>query len=171
STLRRDPVVEETDTAKGSFVRSTKKYWVTLEDVSSVKYELLQHLPVFLQKTMGGESDSQLVNSTYLDNSQLELYHGRLNKTPGAIAVRFRWYGTGGPKVVFVERKTHRDSWTGDVSVKERFIVKEEQVLDVLSSKYDLAAEEAKLRQKGKSDEEIAEWRELVQEILQVSPV
>jgi SPX domain protein involved in polyphosphate accumulation len=56
-----------------------------------VKYAILQHLPVFLQKAMGGETDSQLVNSVYLDNSQLELYHGRLDKTPGAIALRLRW--------------------------------------------------------------------------------
>ena len=56
-----------------------------------------------------------------MDNSQLELYHGRLDKTPGAIAIRLRWYGTGEPTTVFVERKTHRDSWTGEVSTT-RFI-------------------------------------------------
>lgn len=41
---------------------------------------------------MSTTSDAQLVNSVYLDNSQLELYHGRLDKTPGAIAIRLRWY-------------------------------------------------------------------------------
>lgn len=29
------------------FVRSTTKYWVRAEDVSNVKYHVLQHLPVF----------------------------------------------------------------------------------------------------------------------------
>ena len=53
----------------------------------------------------------------------IELYHGRLDKTPGAIAYRLRWYSAGDPQVVFVERKTHRDTWTGEASVKERFIV------------------------------------------------
>ena len=72
------------------FCRSTTKYWVHTEDISRVKYILLQHLPVFLQKTMEGETDSQLVNSVYLDNRSMELYHGRLDKTPGAIALRFR---------------------------------------------------------------------------------
>lgn len=33
------------------------------EDVSRVKYIILQHLPVFLQNSMAGETDSQLVNS------------------------------------------------------------------------------------------------------------
>ena len=56
------------------------------------RYVLLQHLPVFLQKTMAGETDSQLVNSVYLDNLSMELYNGRLDKTPGAIALRHRWY-------------------------------------------------------------------------------
>lgn len=59
-----------------------------------------------------------------MDNDQLELYHGRLDKTPGAIALRLRWYGAGDPSLVFVERKTHREKWTGEVSVKERFTVR-----------------------------------------------
>ena len=34
--------------------------------------------------------DAQLVNSVYFDNDSLELYHGRLDKKPGAIAMRVR---------------------------------------------------------------------------------
>lgn len=121
--VRSDHTAEENQDASQSFTRSTTKYWVKTEDVSRVKYIVLRHLPVFLQKTSTGESDSQFTNSVYLDNDQLELYHGRLDKTPGAIALRLRWYGPEEPKIVFVERKTHNDKWTGDVSVKERFIV------------------------------------------------
>jgi SPX domain protein involved in polyphosphate accumulation len=123
SSLRQDQVGRASDDASQSFTRSTSKYWVKTEDVSRVKYAVLRHLPVFLQKTSTGESDSQFTNSVYLDNDQLELYHGRLEKLPGAIALRMRWYGPGDPDVVFVERKTHNDKWTGEVSVKERFIV------------------------------------------------
>jgi SPX domain protein involved in polyphosphate accumulation len=123
SSLRDDHVAKE-NTDQQSFLRSTTKYWVKTEDVSRVKYYILRHLPVFLQKTSTGESDSQFTNSVYLDNDQLELYHGRLDKSPGAIALRLRWYGNGDPKMVFVERKTHNDKWTGEVSVKERFVVR-----------------------------------------------
>jgi SPX domain protein involved in polyphosphate accumulation len=35
----------------------------------------------------------------YLDNLSMELYNGRLDKTPGAIALRHRWYGTGTPEL------------------------------------------------------------------------
>jgi SPX domain protein involved in polyphosphate accumulation len=69
-------------------------------------------------------SDSQFTNSVYLDNDQLELYHGRLDKTPGAIALRLRWYGSEDPDTVFVERKTHSEKWAGEMSVKERFMVR-----------------------------------------------
>jgi SPX domain protein involved in polyphosphate accumulation len=165
--LRGDDKPEEKETEKQAFVRSTRKYWVHTEDISRVKYIILQHLPVFLQKTMAGETDSQLVNSVYLDNVLMELYQGRLDKSPGAIALRLRWYGTGTPELVFVERKTHRESWTGEVSVKERFTIPETQVLSLLSGNFNVEEEKEKLIRKKKSDEDIAEWYELVQEITQ----
>lgn len=42
---------------KQGFVRSTTKYWVRAEDVSNVKYHVLQHLPVFQhdKEKFGGE--------------------------------------------------------------------------------------------------------------------
>ncbi len=71
STLRDDHVAEENKDTTQAFSRSTTKYWVRTEDVSKVKYAVLKHLPVFLQKTSTGETDSQLTNSVYFDNDQL----------------------------------------------------------------------------------------------------
>jgi len=167
SKLRGDEAKESKQTEKQNFIRSTRKYWVHMEDISFIKYTVLQHLPVFLQNTMDGESDSQLVNSVYLDNYAMELYHGRLDKTPGAIALRFRWYGTGAPRTVFVERKTHRDSWAGELSVKERFVIKDDQVNALLQGQFDLKGEMQKLRNKGKGEEEVKEWYELASEVVQ----
>ena len=79
--------------------------------MTAVKAAVMRHLPVFQFKELPG--DSQLCNSVYLDNEHMELYQGRLNKTAGAIALRLRWYDTEDPELVFVERKTHRDTWTG----------------------------------------------------------
>jgi SPX domain protein involved in polyphosphate accumulation len=72
------------------FVRSTTKYWVRAEDVSNVKYHILQHLPVFQFDKDDFAGDAQLINSVYFDNENLELYHGRLDKKPNAIALRIR---------------------------------------------------------------------------------
>lgn len=73
SAIRQDHVAQENQDASQSFLRTTTKYWVKTEDVSRVKYAILRHLPVFLQKTSTGESDSQFTNSVYVDNDQLEL--------------------------------------------------------------------------------------------------
>lgn len=167
SIIRGDVAAPPNQDEKQDFVRSTTKYWVHTEHISRVKYIVLQHLPVFLQDNMAGETDAQLVNSVYLDNRSLELYRGRLDKTPGAIALRFRWYGTSIPKTVFVERKTHRESWMGEVSVKERFIVPETKVFDVLHDTYDKGPELEGMRKKGRKEEDIEEWETLVDECLQ----
>ena len=49
-----------------------------------------------------------------------------------------RWYGDGEPSLCFVERKTHRESWKGEESVKERFTLKEEQVVPFLTAQLKL---------------------------------
>lgn len=165
--LRNDQVVEESNDANQSFLRSTTKYWVKTEDVSKVKYAVLRNLPVFLQKTSTGESDSQLTNSVYLDNDQLELYHGRLDKSPGALALRLRWYGASDPSIVFVERKTHRDKWIGEVSVKERFIVKEKEVQQVLTNTYPIKHKKEKMIKEGSTQDEADDWECLAREITQ----
>lgn len=44
-----------------------------------------------------------------------------------------RWYGPGDPSTVFFERKTHRESWKGEESVKERFAIKHDKVGHLLT--------------------------------------
>ena len=68
------------------------RYWIHKKDISAVKHLVLQHLSVFQFSTEEGGGDWQLINSVYLDNSQMELYHGRLLKLPDAVALRIRWY-------------------------------------------------------------------------------
>ncbi|KAG2491701.1 hypothetical protein HYH03_010068 [Edaphochlamys debaryana] len=63
------------------------------------------------------------ITSVYFDNAALDTYHERLVRGDGASLVRIRWYGEDLPRPhspVFVERKRHRDAWTGEWSLKER---------------------------------------------------
>jgi SPX domain protein involved in polyphosphate accumulation len=51
----------------------------------------------------------------------MQTYASRLRKEDGAQVVRIRWYGerTDNPEFkVWVERKVHREPWTGDRSFK-----------------------------------------------------
>ena len=97
----------------------------------------------------------------------MELYQGRLEKSPGAIALRMRWYGTGTPEIVYVERKTHKESWCGEVSVKERFVIAEKQVQSLISGTFDLEAEVKRMREQGKSEDSIKAWMQLAKEVVQ----
>ena len=128
---------------------------------------LLTHLPISL---------SPFTPSTQSFLQQyilcIELYHGRLDKSPGAIAYRLRWYGAGEPKLVFFERKTHRDTWTGEASVKERFTVDETEVKQVLNDKYPIDEKRQQMSsKKGATAEDIDDWETLVREMIQVVQV
>jgi SPX domain protein involved in polyphosphate accumulation len=58
------------------------------------------HCPPQLQLQENYSGDAQLVNSVYFDNDSLELYHGRLDKRPGAIALRIRCAAGSWPLLV-----------------------------------------------------------------------
>ena len=101
-----------------------------------------------------------------MDNEDLELYLGRLEKTEGAEAVRLRWYGGMEVKQIFVERKTHREDWTGEKSVKARFPIKEDKVDAFLRGEYTMDEEFEELFRKGKkSRQEVDSMIQLANEV------
>ncbi|KAI8149978.1 VTC domain-containing protein [Fennellomyces sp. T-0311] len=119
------------------FERATAKYWVHPDNITEVKAILMLHLPVYLYDSPDvkqyKESDSA-ISSVYFDNSQFELYTGRLQRDEGAEAIRIRWYGDMDASTMYVERKTHHAPWTEDRrSLKERFQLDVDQVPGYLS--------------------------------------
>lgn len=131
-----------------AFNRSTTKYWIRTSDVSAVKRTIIENMPVFVFNAENYSGDAQLVNSVYFDNDSLELYHGRLDKKPGALAIRVRWYGPNDPSLCFVERKIHKESWKGEKSVKERFTLPEAKVVPYIEGEYTAEEYEEGLRAK-----------------------
>jgi uncharacterized membrane protein YidH (DUF202 family) len=112
------------------------------------------------------EKDDAAISSIYYDNRDFDLYMGRLRKDEGAEAVRLRWYGGMENQQIFVERKTHREDWTGEKSVKARFALKEKNVNAFL--KGELTVEQAfeKMRKEGKkSVQEIESLEALAREV------
>lgn len=113
-----------------NFVRQTTKYWVHPDNITELKLIVLKHLPVLVfNPNKEFAIDDSAITSIYFDNTDTwELYMGRLKKTEGAEAIRLRWYGGMSSETIFVERKTHREDWTGEESVKARFKLKEKNV-------------------------------------------
>ncbi|TFK99433.1 VTC domain-containing protein [Pterulicium gracile] len=137
--------------SQSAFVRQTTKYWVHQDNLVPLKLAILRHLPVLVfDSKKDFEQKDAAITSIYFDNEELELYLGRLEKTEGAEAVRLRWYGDMEVKTIFVERKTHREDWTGEKSVKARFPIKEHLVNAFLTGEYTMDDEFQQLVKKGK---------------------
>lgn len=128
----------------------------------------LQYLPVLVfNPSKEFEPKDSAISSIYYDNPETwELYQGRLKKTEGAEAIRLRWYGGMDTDNIFVERKTHREDWTGEKSVKARFSLKEKNVNDFLSGRMTTEKVFEKMRRDGKKGEkEINDLEQLAKEI------
>jgi SPX domain protein involved in polyphosphate accumulation/uncharacterized membrane protein YidH (DUF202 family) len=154
--------------AQQNFIRQTTKYWVHADNITELKLIILKHLPVlvFNPNKEFEEADSA-ISSIYYDNPETwELYMGRLKKTEGAEAIRLRWYGGMENETIFVERKTHREDWTGEKSVKARFTLKEKNVNAFLAGTMTVEEAFAKMRKDGKkSIKEIEDLEQLAREI------
>ncbi|GAA6031847.1 hypothetical protein JCM8097_002018 [Rhodosporidiobolus ruineniae] len=166
---RGNPVLGDSSAGgnQAAFVRQTTKYWVHPDNYVQLKLVILKHLPILVfNPDKAFEQADAAISSIYFDNEELDLYMGRLEKTEGAEAVRLRWYGGMDVKQIFVERKTHREDWTGEKSVKERFPIPEHLVNDYLAGRYTMDETFEALRKKGKkSDKEIDGMIKLAREV------
>ncbi|EGO24422.1 hypothetical protein SERLADRAFT_415528 [Serpula lacrymans var. lacrymans S7.9] len=153
--------------SQSAFVRQTTKYWVHPDNLVPLKLAILRHLPVLVfDPEKEFEAKDAAITSIYFDNEDLDLYLGRLEKTEGAEAIRLRWYGGTDVKTIFVERKTHREDWTGEKSVKARFPIKEHLVNAFLKGEYIMDAEFQALVTKGKkSQQEVDSMIQLANEV------
>jgi SPX domain protein involved in polyphosphate accumulation len=151
-----------------NFVRQTTKYWVHPDNVLELKLIILKHLPVLVfNASKDFLEDDTAITSIYFDNTDTwELYEGRLKKTEGAEAIRIRWYGDMSTETTFIERKTHREDWTGEESVKARFKLKEKNVNAYLRG--ELTPEqifEKERREQKRPEKDIASDEQLAREI------
>ncbi|KAI7877448.1 SPX-domain-containing protein [Lichtheimia hyalospora FSU 10163] len=152
---------------QSAFVRNTTKYWVHPDNITELKLIILKHLPVLVfNPNKEFEPQDSAITSIYYDNDDFDLYMGRLEKTEGAEAIRMRWYGGMDSNTIFVERKTHREDWTGEKSVKARFPIKEKYLNSFLRGEYTTDELFAKQREQGRlSKKEIDEMEQLAQEV------
>lgn len=150
-----------------NFVRQTTKYWVHPDNITELKLIILKHLPVLVfNADKEFEAEDGAITSIYFDNKEMDLYYGRLRKDEGAEAIRLRWYGGMKLDQIFVERKTHREDWTGEKSVKARFVLKEKKVNSFLTGEFTATQAFEKMRKDGKKKpQEIDNLESLAKEV------
>lgn len=75
-----------------------------------------------LQQQHATVTDWTPISSVYFDDSDFKTYLSRMQREDGANMVRVRWYGQRAvhspSQELFVERKVHREGWTGEQSYK-----------------------------------------------------
>ncbi|KAI8072566.1 VTC domain-containing protein [Gongronella butleri] len=141
---------------QNAFERATAKYWIHPDNITEVKAIIMLHLPVLIfNKSKKWEPEDAAVSSVYFDNTNFDLYTGRLQRDEMAEAIRFRWYGPYDTKTVFVERKTHHATWLDGASVKDRFPIKEPTVNSFVNGSYTADMIAAEMQAKGQSEEMI----------------
>ncbi|KAG2359089.1 VTC domain-containing protein [Suillus spraguei] len=103
---------------------------VHLDNLVPLKLAILRYLPVLVfNAEKEFEPKDAAITLIYFDDENLEPYLGRLERTMGVEAICLRWYGDMDVKTIFIERKTHREDWTGEKSVKACFPIKEHLAL------------------------------------------
>jgi hypothetical protein len=121
----------EASIATNTFDRTSIKFWVRPANVVRLCLEILPHLPVYShEQPTRWAADT---TSVYLDAPQhgLPCYHTRLEREEGSRLIRMRWYEAN-KEEVFVERKTHHESWVGASSIKERARCPSDHILSYL---------------------------------------
>ena len=147
---------------------STNKYWLYVTDISKVKHMILPHLPVYQFDENEYTGDSQLVNSVYLDNSSLEVYHNRLEEHPNSVAIRLSWYGSQEPVEVHVQRKLLKDSLVDEDNVNHEFILPEKMIVPFIDGDLQLSEAVDFWKSKGYSQDQIEKNSELFEEVKKI---
>eukprot|EP00977_Amphora_coffeiformis_P000354 scaffold98_cov172-Amphora_coffeaeformis.AAC.8 len=135
--------------APDAFERKTTKYWVEDESLPELLLTCVGEVPLLVYGKSGRLSNeiqiedktaistdtlwgnfSTKISSVYFDSPGLDLYRERLARREGAQLLRARWYGKRptSEEPVFLELKTHHESWVQAKSVKERAIILEKDM-------------------------------------------
>jgi len=112
------------------FERCSRKFWLPPEELFNLQVVCGTHLPldIFLASA---NADRVRVSSIYFDTPQFGHYKDRVKQQEGSTLIRLRAYGLC-PTEVWVEIKTHHESWVQDQSMKQRFKIPLSKLRDYL---------------------------------------
>ncbi|KAK7202070.1 catalytic subunit of the vacuolar transporter chaperone 4 [Novymonas esmeraldas] len=166
-----------------AFDRRSFKFWVAMQDLPFIIARVLPHLPLCTFTDTHKEcakrhipfSIFSPVCSVYFDNSELLLYHRRLERAEGSALIRIRWYSRiyatdwnalRGYHDVYVEMKVHHEPTSDERSNKRRFAIKEKEVDAFLEAELGVPRTVEMLKHKSASAVDQAAFQSLATEVL-----
>ncbi|KAF2221450.1 VTC domain-containing protein [Elsinoe ampelina] len=119
------------DSQSGGESYTSHKFWVHPDNLLEVKTNILRRLPVLVYNPQtskvaeAGQRDPTLT-SIYLDNSNFDLYNGKVEHQGTASSLRLRWYDqlSGKPEIMFEKKTVNEDN----TSSEKRFPIKDKYI-------------------------------------------
>ncbi|OBZ86890.1 Vacuolar transporter chaperone 4 [Choanephora cucurbitarum] len=144
-----------------------KRFFVQTENVLELKTYVLRHLPVLVYRDNSKNQDDidPPISSMYLDNADLDSYNSRVEGAEGSQMVRLRWYGSAKRNSgISFERRTLAEESRGEL--KDRFTIKDKYVSGFLGGDQTFLEKSVrKMKNNGKSEEEIEKHEQLVKDV------
>ncbi|ORE06344.1 SPX-domain-containing protein [Rhizopus microsporus var. microsporus] len=144
-----------------------KRYFVQTENVLELKTYVLRHLPVLVYRDNFRNQDDidPPISSVYLDDAELDSYNSRVEGAEGSQIIRLRWYGSAkGNSSIAFERRTLSEESRGEL--KDRFTIKDKYVTGFIHGDQTFLEKSVrKMKNSGKSQEEIEKYERLVREV------
>jgi len=136
-----------------------------------VKTFILRRLPLLVydseprSKPSSRHNPDPTVTNLYFDDPHFTSYMDKLERANQAMSLRIRWYGQlkEQPEVAFEKKVTNYLENLEDV--ESRFMIKRKYVADFLSGKFQMDKTTRKMREGGKTEEEVQKYLQPILEI------
>ncbi|TKX26157.1 VTC domain-containing protein 1 [Elsinoe australis] len=143
------------ESQSGGETYTSHKFWVHPDNLLEVKTNILRNLPVLVynpqtSKVAEASQRDPTLTSIYFDNSNFDLYNGKVEHQTPASSLRLRWYDqlSEKPEVIF-EKKTVCDDNT---SSEKRFGLKEKYIQPFVKGEYNMEKQIKKLEERSGAD-------------------
>jgi SPX domain protein involved in polyphosphate accumulation len=145
--------------------------WIHPDNVMEVKTFILRRLPLLVydaeprEKSSGGHSPDPTVTNLYFDDPSFTSYMNKLERANEAVSLRLRWYGKLNEEgeVAFEKKVSNFPENLEDV--ESRFTIKKKYVKDFMDGNYAFEKTIKKMRDAGKSVDDIKAYLTPIKEI------
>ncbi|AOW02632.1 uncharacterized protein YALI1_C14498g [Yarrowia lipolytica] len=142
------------------------KFWVHSDNLMEVKTRILRHLPILVYNNQNDSQDSvdPTLTSLYFDNSDFELYEGKLQKNDTSPSLRLKWAGKTSDEdsQIYIEKRTVDHSIAGG---DERLPIKEKYIAGFINGTYHMEKTVQKMKSSHVPDYQVEGYEKSVENI------
>jgi SPX domain protein involved in polyphosphate accumulation/uncharacterized membrane protein YidH (DUF202 family) len=147
----------------------TFKYWVHADNLLEIKTYILRRLPVLVYnpqslKVVDGSQKDPTITSIYFDNTNFDLYQGKVEKNTAGASLRVRWTGdlSDEPEIVLEKKFVDEETDSSDIRIQ----LKPKYLHPFLKGEYKMEKQIKRLEELlGEDNEDVRAFKANVEEI------